>query len=466
MLQTLLPQTTKEQQQHTVHITHGMGTDDSPAQPALVPASSKESDVGHDNDGDALRVDPAEASADSINKSTTAAAASRSSSTSSLSSSNSASTAAAASPCDPLAAVTAVKPIPMPVHEHPLSPDISLATASRTSYFRSSVLNSSISPVSNVIFPEEDEDDNGTPDVNDINKQGDAQMPPQAEGSLLVASPSNIDKTPSATNVALPTILRLPQPPHRLSPEVVDQRLREVSTSDLRGIELAQELSSQLETLRKQLTEFKKLQHAREQGLISLLRETGSVSESLISRTLVRANVEAAEALKSEETDTHGWKVSFGGVRPLHQATKPLQPTRVCARPVHTCSVRSWLTALIIVYVHSRPSTRIYKMQCPRTTSERRQGASLLRSLSVSKARPVLFRGVPRQLRHWLRQVCMNAEGGSLVNHYQLDFLVASHLPRPPTFHLRQTHSSLACSHHFRLRQMQAPQASLMPLPM
>lgn len=314
--------------------THGMETDDSPARPALVSVESEGSAVSNDGGSDALQADPS-----SINTSMTAPTTGSSSSLNTLSSNHSATTAGTASPCDPLAAATAVTTIPMPVHEHPLSPDISHATtAARTSYFRSNIL-TGVSPVSNVIFPDEDEDDtHDALDLHDVQKRGDAKSATVLDSVTLATSASTLDKTPSASSIALPTILRLPQPPHRLSAEVVDQRLREVSSSDLRSVVLAQELSSQLEAARTELRELKTLQLAREEGLIALLRETGSVTESLISRTLVRARAEAAEKVKTEEApDTHGWKFTLGGPSGISQQTKrkgsPVKRVRPAARP-------------------------------------------------------------------------------------------------------------------------------------
>lgn len=312
-----------------------MEADDSPAQPALVSVESAGSAVSNDGGSDTLEADPS-----SINTSMTAPTTGSSSSLDTVSSNYTATTVGTASPCDPLAAATAITTIPMPVHEHPLSPDISHATtAARTSYFRSSIL-TGVSPVSNVIFPDEDEEDSiDALGSSDVKRRVDAQSATILDSSTLATSPSTLDKTPSASSIALPTILRLPQPPHRLSAEVVDQRLREVSSSDLRGVELAQELSSQLEAARQELRELKTLQLAREEGLIALLRETGSVTESLISRTLVRAKAEAAEKVRTEEEvpDTHGWKITLGGPGGVSQQTRrkgsPVKRVRSSARP-------------------------------------------------------------------------------------------------------------------------------------
>lgn len=281
---------------------------DSPAQLALVADTQSGSSSVHD-DGDAPK-----AATDPTGRTNTTSSTVDTSRSNSLKilSSNASATTAGASPCDPLAAGPATS-VPIPVYEHPLSPDVSLSSVNRSSYFRSAVL-TGVSPVSNVIFPEDDEEE--TPDANDVNKQTVAQNGLQADHHTLSASPSAIDTTPLASIIPLPILLRLPQAPHHLSAEAVEERLREASSSDLRGIHLAQELSRQLETVQKELAELKTVQQAREQALNTLLREGGNVSDSLINRTLVRANVEGREASAVNEPGIHGWKITLGGSPP------------------------------------------------------------------------------------------------------------------------------------------------------
>lgn len=235
-------------------------------------------------------------------------------------------TTAAVSPCDPLAA-GAVGSMHMVLDEHPLSPSVSLGTSKRTSYFRTSV-HPGISPVANVIFPEEDDED--TPGEDGVDRQLEAQARPSMEGPALAASPVNTDRTPSSSTSPLPTIFRLPHAPHRLSAKAVDERLREVVPNEIRGVILAQELAKQLEVVQRELDDLKELQTARENGLIALLKENGNVSESLISRTLVRAKAESGETRRIERSDRHGWKIVLSNVGKDVQISRSSPPKRVC----------------------------------------------------------------------------------------------------------------------------------------
>lgn len=235
-------------------------------------------------------------------------------STGTLASNTSAATAAE-SPSDPLA-VASVNAMPGAVFEHPLSPNLS----NRTSYFHSAVL-PGVSPVSNVIFPEnDDEDSSGVPDDG---------KPANAQNSIQTDANVAANGIPTAAHTLPSTTFRLPRAPHELSAEVVDERLRDVVSNDLRGVILAQELAKQLESTQRELEELKALQQARENGLISLLRESGQVSESLISRTLVRAKVEAGETSDSKRPGSCGWKVTLGSPGNVIPRRKPSPAKRV-----------------------------------------------------------------------------------------------------------------------------------------
>lgn len=208
--------------------------------------------------------------------------------------------------CDPLA-MAASPSMTVAATEHPLSPDVSLASNDRTSYFRAAIL-PGISPVSDVIFPEENED---TPDAEGLDKQADAQRSIAGLNARKASHPLKSQDEASGVETSLPASIRLPRAPHNLSAAAVDEHLRSALPSDLRGVLLAQELSRQLERAEIELRQLRSLQEARENSLIALLRETGSVSESLISRTLVRSNAEARETLGDKQSDNNGWKVTL-----------------------------------------------------------------------------------------------------------------------------------------------------------
>lgn len=207
---------------------------------------------------------------------------------------------------DPLAA-TASSSMSVGANEHPLSPDISLPSINRTSYFRSAIL-PGISPVSDVIFPEENEDKS---DSDDVNKHSDAQSGIPAETVRRVSQPSLLQDEAAEKETSLTTTIRLPRTPHNLSVGALDEHLRSVLPNDLRGVVLAQELSRQLERTERELRDLRALQEARENSLIALLRETGSISESLINRTLVRAKVEAGETSCMQTSDNQSWKIQL-----------------------------------------------------------------------------------------------------------------------------------------------------------
>jgi uncharacterized small protein (DUF1192 family) len=154
--------------------------------------------------------------------------------------------------------------------------------------------------------------------------------------------------------------VRLPKAPHLMEVQHLKRTL--VHREEDVSIYALQELSRQVASLQQAVERQQDQQELREQALHQLLRDSTSmqVTDGMISRALLRANVEAEERRRIGHTSAEGsWKLQIHVPRSRESKAKPSGKVGY----VQVRSTLSWAK----LHVRSFRSVSTYTMLCLKT---------------------------------------------------------------------------------------------------